>query len=199
MNHTMRYRTYAFAFPLLILISANVIFGQAMPPQLEPSFEVSLQVVIGSNDATGARADLPPNLATISRQLKSTYSFQNYRLANTFLGRVSNNGTVEYKSVSNIFGEPTEGGDAQTFLDWSLVNFQAMPTGFQARSFRFGARIPVVTRQTKDTAPMMAYEAIGLTINTIGLPINKPTLVGTISLPKTIGTVFLVATIKPAE
>jgi len=33
----------------------------------------------------------------------------------------------------------------------------------------------------------------------IGLPINRPTLVGTLSLPKTSGTVFLIATIKAAE
>jgi hypothetical protein len=120
-------------------------------------------------------------------------------LANTFVGRLSNTGNIEYKSVSNIFGQETEGGDAQTFLEWSLTNLQAMPAGVQARSFRFGARIPVVTRQTKDTAPMMAYESIGLTMNMIGLPVNKPTLVGTLSLPKTSGTVFLIATIKPAE
>jgi hypothetical protein len=33
----------------------------------------------------------------------------------------------------------------------------------------------------------------------IGLQPNTPTLVGTISLPKTNGTIFLVATIKSAE
>jgi hypothetical protein len=184
--------------PLLFLLSSTVLLGQAMPPELQSSYELSLQVVIGSNDAA-TRTELPPSLTTISRQLKNNYSFQSYRLANTFLGRVANTGTIEYKSVSNIFGEPVEGGDAQTFLDWSLVNFQALPSGFQARSFRFGARIPVIYRQAKDAAPTMAYESIGLTMNMIGLPINKPTLVGSIGLPKTSGTVFLVATIKPAE
>ncbi|HKP70759.1 MAG TPA: hypothetical protein VJV05_15835 [Pyrinomonadaceae bacterium] len=198
MKQTHRSRTSLFALPLLILLSSTIIFGQAVPSELQASYELSLQVVIGSND-TSTRSDLPPNLTSISRQLKSTYSFQNYRLANTFLGRVSNTGTVEYKSVSNIFGEQVEGGDAQTFLEWSLVNFQALPSGFQARAFRFGARVPVITRQAKDTAPTMAYESIGLNMNMIGLPISRPTLLGTISLPKTSGTVFLVATIKPAE
>ena len=198
MNHAKRYRISPFAVPLLLLLSTTFLFGQPPAPQLEPSYEVALQVVIGSND-TAARADLPASLTSISRQLKNTFQFQNYRLANTFIGRVSNTGNIEYKSVSNIFGEPTEGGDAPAFLEWSLGTFHAMPAGFQARSFRFGARIPVVTRQTKDTAPMLAYESIGLTMNTIGLPINRPTLVGTLSLPKTSGTVFLIATIKPVE
>ena len=199
MNHTKRYHVSLFVLPLSILLFATSPFAQAMPQQLEPSYELALQVVIGSNDAVAGRADLPPNLAAISRQIKSTFPFQNYRLANTFMGRISNTGTVEYKSVSNIFGEQVEGGDAQTFLEWSLVNFYALPTGLQARSFRFGARVPVITRQAKESAPVLNYEPIGLNLNMIGLPINKPTLVGTISLPKTSGTVFLVATIKPAE
>ena len=198
MNHATHYRSSLFAVPLVILLSATFLFGQPPAQQLEPSYEVALQVVIGSNDAS-IRGDLPASLTTVSRQLKSTFAFQNYRLANTFIGRVSNTGNVEYKSVSNIFGEPTEGSDAQTFLEWSLVGFQAMPAGYQARSFRFGARVPLVTRQSKDAAPMVAYEQIGLSMNMIGLPINRPTLVGTLSLPKTSGTVFLIATIKAAE
>jgi len=198
MNHAKHYRISLFIVPLVLVLSTTFLFGQPPAQQLEPSYEVALQVVIGSNDAA-MRGELPASLTAISRQIKSTFAFQNYRLANTFMGRVSNTGNVEYKSVSNIFGEPTEVSDAQTFLEWSLLNFQAMPAGFQARSFRFGARIPLVTRQMKDAPPMVNYESIGLTMNTIGLPINKPTLVGTLSLPKTSGTVFLIVTIKPAE
>jgi hypothetical protein len=40
------------------------------------------------------------------------------------------------------------------------------------------------------------YEAVGISMNLIGLPANTPTLIGTISLPKTAGTIFLVATVK---
>jgi len=77
-----------------------------------------------------------------------------------------------------------------------------MPNGFQARSFRFGARVPVRVGSSKDDSgrvnPIVNYEAIGLTMHVMGLPANTPTLVGTISLPKTTGTIFLVATIKSA-
>ena len=38
--------------------------------------------------------------------------------------------------------------------------------------------------------PDQNYESIGLTMSIIGLPANTPTLVGTISLPKTTGTIF---------
>ena len=196
-----------YLFPLavitvLIAATASAAVAQADPlQQLEPSYEISLHVVIGSNEGA-ANTDLPASLAAVTRHLKGNYSFTNYRLANTFLGRIANTGNIEYKSVSNILGQETD-AESQTFLEWSMGNFRAVPNGFQARSFRFGARVPVRTGTFKDATgvinPVVNYESIGLTMSLIGLPANTPTLVGTISLPKTTGTIFLVATIKTAE
>jgi hypothetical protein len=188
-------------FPLIFLLATFSVAAQSdNTQQLEASYEVALHVVIGTNE--GARTELPANLSTISKRLKSNFSFSNYRLANTFLGRVSNTGTVEYKSVSNILGQEID-SDAPMFLEWTMANFRAMPNGFQARSFRFGARVPVRTGTVKDAAggaaPVINYEAVGISMNLIGLPANTPTLVGTISLPKTSGTIFLVATVRTAE
>jgi hypothetical protein len=192
------------AFPLLLLLSCSTVFAQAEPSQqrIEPSYELTLYVVIGSNE-TGARGvDLPSNLSTISRQLKTNFSFANYRLANTFVGRVSNTGNIEYKSISNIMGQETD-AESQTFLDWSLTGLRAAENRFQARTFRFGARVPIRTGTFKDDAgkinSVVNYESVGLSMVMMGLPANSPTLVGTISLPRTTGTIFLVATIKSAE
>ncbi len=186
---------------LVLLAFGSFAFAQTdTPQQLEPSYEVALHVVIGSNEAA-IKNDLPASLAGISKQLKGNFSFSHYRLANTFLGRVSNAGNIEYKSVSNILGQDTE-TESQTFLDWSLGNFRVLQNGFQARSFRFGARVPVRTGSIKDSSgvvsPVVNYESVGLTIQMIGLPENTPTLIGTISLPKTTGTIFLIATVKAA-
>jgi hypothetical protein len=188
------------ALALFVLAPLSASFAQSdTSQQFEPSYEIALHVVIGSNDA-GSRPDLPASLASISKQLKSNFSFSNYRLANTFLGRISNTGNIEYKSISNLLGE-TE-AESQTFLEWSMGNFRSLPSGFQARSFRFGARVPVRTGSFKDSAgvvnPVVNYEAIGLSMSMLGLPANTPTLVGTIGLPKSTGTIFLVATIRNA-
>ncbi len=186
--------------PLLVLLFLSVAIAQPDSQQLEPSYEIALQVVIGSNDA-GAKTDLPAGLAGISKQLRGTFSFSNYRLANTFLGRISNTGNIEYKSISNIAGQESV-ADAQTFLEWSMANFRALPNGFQARSFRFGARVPVRLGSARDVpggaVNPINYESVGLSVNMIGLPANTPTLVGTISLPGTTGTIFLIVTIKAA-
>lgn len=185
----------------LIVSAVSTAVAQAESGSLEPSYEIALHVIFGSNDAD-AKSDLPAGLAAVARHLKGNYSFSNYRLANTFLGRISDTGNIEYKSVSNILGQDSD-SESQTFLDWSMSNFRTVQGGFQARSFRFGARVPVRTGTVKDStgavSPIVNYEAIGLTMSMIGLPANTPTLVGTISLPKTTGTIFLVATIRTAE
>ena len=191
------------AVALFTLLSVSTVAAQAYDPnqKVEPSYEVALHVVIGSNEA-GNRTDLPASLSSITKHLRTNFAFSNYRLANVFLGRIANTGNIEYKSVSNILGQESD-PESQTFLEWSLGNFRVMQNGFQARSFRFGARVPVRMGSTRDEAgrvnPVINYESVGLTMNMIGLPMNTPTLVGTISLPKTTGTIFLVATIKSPE
>ena len=202
MNHSKRFALLS-AIPLLFLFALSGVRGQAYDPnqKMEPSYEVALHVVIGSNEPA-SKGELPSGLGAISRQLKSNFSFSNYRLANTFLGRVTNTGNIEYRSVSNILGQESD-PESQTFLEWSMGNFRSMQNGFQARSFRFGAKVPVRTGSVRDDAgrasPVINYESVGLTLSMIGFSANTPTLVGTISLPKTTGTIFLVATIRPVE
>src|SRR5688572_7900315 len=114
-------------FVVLIAVAATQgAYGQGDGRPVEPSYEVSLQLIIGSND-TSVKADVPASLSNISRQLKSSFGFANYRLAGTFLGRVSNSGTFEYKSSTNMFGQESE-RSRPTFLDWSLVDLRSGPT-----------------------------------------------------------------------
>lgn len=194
----------SLAVSLLFFISCLSAAAQtdSVSQGVEPSYEISLQILIGSNDATARGIDLPANLSGISRQLKDNFSFSRYRLANTFLGRISNNGNIEYRSVSNLLGQEA-GLDPQTFLDWSVIGLKRTENRFHAKAFRFGARIPVRTGALKDESgkvnPVVNYEPVGLSMTMIGLPTNKPTLVGTIGLPRETGTIFVVATIKPAD
>jgi len=201
MNQLRRY-LLLLALPLLVF-SADVRTSAQTEPatKMESTYEVALQVIIGSNEA-GAKPDLPPNLSAITKHLRNNFSFSNYRLANTFLARLSNNSNIEYKSVSNILGQESD-AESQTFLDWTMGNLRAYPNGFQARPFRFGARVPVRVGSSKDesgrSVPIVNYESIGLTVGVVGLPLNTPTLIGTVSLPRTTGTIFLVATIRQTD
>ena len=191
------------AVPLLLLFANSTAEAQAYDPnaKVEASYEVALHVVIGSNEP-GGKGDIPASLNSVTRHIRANFAFSNYRLANVFLGRIANTGSLEYKSVSNILGQETD-AESQTFLEYSLGSFRVMQNGYQARPFRFGARVPIRVGSTRDETgrahPVVNYESVGLTTALIGLQPNTPTLVGTISLPKTTGTIFLIATIKPAE
>ncbi|MEO7659680.1 MAG: hypothetical protein ABIV48_08695 [Pyrinomonadaceae bacterium] len=201
MNTPKILSTTVFVFGLLIFLPA-ISFGQA----LEPSYEVSMQLLIGSNQS-GNDQQIPQNLSAVTRQLKSSFPYSKFRLAGTFLGRVSNNGDFFYKSLSNIFGQATD-HRYQTFLEWSvrdLKNGSTLkgPRGFQAHAFNFGARVPVITAMPKDPTGketvVVNYEQIGINLNRIGLPENVPTLVGTLNLPGAADTLFLVITIRSAD
>lgn len=181
---------------------SSVMFGQ----QIEPSYSVALQIVVGSND-NASRAELPAGLAAVSRDLKSTFGFSSYRLGGTFLGRVTNTGDYSYKSLSNIFGQESD-YKSQTFLEWYVRTLKSGvtakgPQGFQAQGFSFGARVPVTVGTAKDQSgkdqPIVNYEKIGLDLTKVSLPENIPTLVGTLNLPGTSGTLFLIMTVKSTD
>ena len=191
----------AFTVFVFSLILSNSISAQTdVKPQFDPNYAVTLQVVIGSND-NSSKGEVPKELANISRGLRSQFPFTNYRLASTFLGRITNGGTFEYKSVSNTLGQAAD-AEAQTFLEWTLGGFHNGANGFQAQTFRFGARVPVRTGVFKDegkTNAVISYEPIGLNISHVGISENVPTLLGTLTLPKTDGTMFLVITVSAAD
>jgi len=187
---------------VLSLISASSTAAQANTKiQADQDYDITLQVLIGTNDA-GAYMDVPQNLGNITKQIKPNFVFSRYRLAYTLLGRSSTNGEFEYKSMFNAIGEPTQ-GDAQSFLEWSLRGLRSSTEGLQAQAFRFGARLPVNTSNTRDesgkTQSVFVYEGIGLNLSRVGIMENVPTLLGSLSLPKTNGTLFLVLTLTPIK
>jgi hypothetical protein len=178
--------------------------SEPLPPQAEPNFEVVLQVILGSDDAS-QKGDLPPSLSGVARQLKNNFAFSNYRLVNTYLGRVANTGNFEYKSVANILGQESA-MDSPSFLDWRLGRLRSVETAgsrsvFSVESFRFGARVPIRFTNFTGEAPaqVVNYESVGVSLDKLNLTANTAALVGTLTLPKTSGTMFLVLTVRPIE
>ncbi|MEO6464098.1 MAG: hypothetical protein ABIP00_00910 [Pyrinomonadaceae bacterium] len=180
----------------VIVLGSFSIFGQAAVA-VDQSYEATLYVVIGSDDAA-QRGDLPRSLDAVSKQIRENFPFKSYSLMNTYYGRLANNGSLEYKSVSSLKNAPTE-LDSPTFLEWQLANFKtdSSNSGKNALSmqiFRFGARVPIVISKAAGDDPKSVavtnYESVGLTLSKLSVSENVPTLIGTISLPRTTGTVF---------
>ena len=110
---------------------------------MESSFEVTLSLVAGSNDST-QKGELPASLSPIAKQLRSTFGFSNLRLADTYVGRIGNNGDIQYKSVWSI--DAGSRIDTPSFLDWGISGLRNTAGGTANSvfigSFRFGARVP---------------------------------------------------------
>jgi len=165
----------------------------------DTNYDVTLQLVIGSNEA-GLKNDLPSDLGPVSKQIRSNFDFAGYRVASTFFGRIASNGNFDYNSVASIEGKDLS-SSVPTFLDWSLRDLHpvAGSRSLQASTFRFGARVPVVVGDSSKGQQGVNYENLGVGLNRIGLNENTPTLIGTLHLPGTTGTIFLVMTIRPTQ
>lgn len=173
-------------------------------PPRDASYEAMLYVVLGSNEGAPG-AELPKNLSGLSKQLRNDFSFRNYGLLNTYVGRIANAGSLEYKSVASLQNAADREADSPSFLEWSLSNLRSSETPASGdllvmQAFRFGARVPVKVTTPGDGGKSLQtinYESVGLTLNRLGIVQNTPTLIGTISLPRTTGTVFLVLAVRP--
>lgn len=184
---------------VLCFLSSAISFAQtdARTAQVEPSYEVVLQVVVGSNE-TAQKNNLPANLSAVTRNLRNNFSFSNYNLSETYIGRVANTGSIEYKTLSDNFGQ-AQNSQTPSFLDWTLGSLRSATNGkgqnvIQIQPFRFGARVPVVTG-----GGVVNYESIGLNMRQVSLAESSPTLIGTLPTPKTGETIFLILTVRPVE
>ena len=191
-----------FLFTCLLGLFAGLANGQsASIPSSDAGYEAVLNILVGSNESISGKA-LPKSLSSVQRQLNENFGFSNYNLRSTLLGRVSAPGSVEYKSISDHFGR--ESVDAPTFVEWTLQLLPAAAADanrLQLSAFRFGARVPVLIRgrgPDGQNSGATTYESIGLSSQRVALSIGKPALIGTVSLPGTSGTLFLVLTVRLA-
>ena len=195
-----------FQFTYLNIAACLLFFvigaaAQADQRSAESSYEITLSVLSGSNDAT-QKGELPQSLAPIAKQLRSSFGLTNLRLADTYVGRIGNGGNINYKSLANI-DTPSQ-PETPSFLDWTIAGLRnaSNSNSFFMQSFRFGARVPVRLYGGPDATgkPVNAiqYESIGLNVDRLTVGENTPVLIGTIALPKADGgRVFLVLNVSP--
>ncbi len=188
-------------FALLFLLGAAPVSAQADPKPGEANYEAVLHVLISG----GQGESVPSSLGGVAREIRSEFGSGNLRLIHTYFGRLSNMGTLDYKGVSNAYAPESLPG-SPSFLDWRLSSVRnaqgaAGEPGYHLQGFRFGARVPVrVGTSQDDKAPTpINYETIGLTVDRLSVRENVPTLIGTLTQPRTDGTLFLVLTLRNAD
>lgn len=192
-----------FIFALLFLFSLTNVFAQIEPEktQIEPSYEVVLHVVVASNNSI-EKAKMPSSLLNVVGKLKNDFTYSNYSLAATFLERMSASGVIGHTGVLNQLKQTNE--EKLYFSDWGLSGLKAGKDEkgkdlVQFQTFNFGAKVPIVTAVggKGDGVDVVNYENIGIRINKFNLPENTPTIIGSLSTPKTDEFIFLVLTVRP--
>jgi hypothetical protein len=177
-------------------------FGQAAA---DSNYEVTVQLLMGSNEASATKSSMPTNLSALSQQLRSKTGYNNFRLAGTIIGRMANRGKFEYKSYSDLFGQdPKFRTTLELTVNGLKSNFaEKNPAGVDIEAFRFGAIVPVVIGYRRDESgkdqPSVNYERIGLTLDKLALADNSPTLIGTLDTPNGSEMIFLVVTVKTLD
>ena len=197
-----------FLIAFVCLMSLTNISAQAQnqSPQADTNYEVVLHILTASNNPAD-KSSVPQSLSNVVKKLKTIYSYSNYNLDSTYLGRITNLGVLDFKGVSTTPNQNQE-NYASVFTDWTLNTLRNSPNeqgknSIQFESFRFGQRVPIITSITTDTSGktnnVVNYEQIGLTMRSLSLPENVPTIIGSLSTSKPDELIFLVLTVKPTE
>jgi hypothetical protein len=192
-------------YTTLIFVAAAILFGGrsvfAQAQVADRNFEAVLYVVAGSDNAAG-RSELPKPLAGIARQIREDFSFNNLRLVNTYVARISQGGRFEMKGLSDFPNREGKEFDSPGFTEWYV---QGMPnytgSSLAIGSFRFNLRLPVTLNAEeggKNSSTVVRYENAGLTVDRLEVAPNTSLLVGTIPLSKSTGTLFLILSVRPA-
>lgn len=198
MNKSKTVFSIAAFFTFCLLSFANASAQTDVKTQAEPVYEVLLQTLVASNN-TARKTDVPQTFSGVIKKLKNNYTFNNYRVTSTYLERLaSTSGSVEIRSVANALNQNQE-NPSPTFSEWSLGGLQNLQnsrgqTSIRVQNFRFSQRVPVknVVNGT------INYESIGLTLNKFGLPINEPTVIGSLGTANE-ELMFLVLTVNLME
>lgn len=170
----------------------------------EPDYDIQLDLVVASNGAT-EKSNLPQSLEGTIRQLRTSLPFAQYRLATTFLSRVTDGGSLDARGVGSFLIISSIGPNTPTFYDFAFFQIKRdkdTPTFIRIAKFRFNLRVPIVTGTTHNETgnasfPTINYETVGLTTE-VSIRQSTPTLVGTFATGRSDELVLLILTVRPS-
>lgn len=166
--------------------------------------EVHLHLLVGTKTVSGDEEKLPSSLDAVVKQLRSTFSFKNYRLAATLLNRVKNGGKLSLSWAggpllpSSAATTATPGFNEFRVQRVRLVQDDAGREAVEMLEFNFGARIPIQissVASSGSSVPTVVYEKTGITTD-ITVREGEPTIVGTLNVGPSGDALIIVVTAK---
>lgn len=168
------------------------------------SLEIQLHLIVGTN-AAGANAEkLPSSLDAVMKQLRSTFTFKNYRLAETSLNRVRNGGKLSLRWPGGSLLDAAAATPATPGINdfhvtsVKLIQDEAGRNAIQMYDFSFGTRIPIQipsVASNGNSVPVIQYEPTGITTD-ITVREGEPTIVGTLNIGSSGDALIIVVTAK---
>lgn len=166
--------------------------------------EVQLYLLVASKSSGGEDEKLPATLDAVVKQLKTTFTFKNYRLATTLLNRVRNGGRLSLRWVGSPLLVPsaattaTPGSNEFNIAQVKMEKDDAGRDIVQMYGFNFGTRIIIQVPSVASagaSAPVVQSESPGITTD-ISMREGEPTIVGTLNVGPSGDALIIVVTAK---
>lgn len=167
--------------------------------------EVQLYLVVATKSANTEEEKMPSALDAVTKQLRATFPFRNYRLAATLLNRVKNGGKLYLRwaggplLASSAATTATPGFNEFNVNAVRLIQDDAGRDLIEMANFNFGARIPIQTSVASNgsSVPVVQYENTGITTD-ITMREGEPTIVGTLNVGPSGDALIIVVSAKRA-
>jgi hypothetical protein len=166
--------------------------------------EVQLYLLVGTRSPIGDEEKLPTSLDAVVKQLRSAFSFKNYRLAATLLNRVKNGGRLSLSWAGGpllaLSAATTATPEFNEFYvgNVKLIKDEDGRDAVQMLDFNFGARIPIQVSSVASNGsavPTIQYEKTGIKTD-INVREGEPTIVGTLNVGPSGDVLIIVVTAK---
>ncbi len=198
MTTTLLFRSFAPVFLICTAFFASAGAQSVQPSSNDTPIHVELRVLTATPDQK-ASVKLPAKLSAVSRHVTEMVGPTDLRIAETYIGRIGHRGSMNYKSLANVAVYPGD-IDTPSIMEWNLTRVEiGLQGSLTANSFNFGARIPIRGARLGTDANatrVVNYEYIGVSLGELTVPNGVPTLIGSLSLPNSEGTMFLVLTLS---
>lgn len=202
-----RQKLTSFVFVSLFLLTIPALSRAQAPNTLaqDQRFGVKLQLVLASDSRSEADS-LPRELAQISAELKRNFAFRSARLLDVEVGRLSTHGELEAKGAIDV-PEANKTPGAPAYLEWRITDLRADVTpgrspiaiGFFRYEMRYPGRVVTEASEIQRQPVIVNYTPFAYSLKRFSVDESVPTVIGSISLPHGVGTLFLVLTISKTD
>ena len=181
---------------MFCLMSFTNSFAQDDTKQASPNYKIYLDTIVAANNNSGGNKKLSAPLSNALKDVKSD-AFSNYYLFSNSYERIGVSGQITHNSIYESIGQRKVENYA-VYSNWALGKLREFSdeksrSVVQFDNFTFSARVP------SPTATVVNYEEIRLYVSNFNVLQNVPTVIGSLSVPKSDEMLYFVLTARPAE